>query len=274
MDQIKIENLEVYAGHGVYQEENRNGQLFVIDVTLYADLREAGMTDEISLSTHYGEVCRFINRFLREHTYRLIEAAAEHLSRELLLAFPRVEKLALELKKPKAPIGLPISSVSVRMERGWKQVYLGIGSNMGNKRGFLEFGLQEIKNHPAIKDVKCSEIVRTAPYGGVEQDDFLNGAIGLKTLLPPYELLSFLQETEAKAGRERKVHWGPRTLDLDILFYQDFMSDDAKLTVPHPDMANRRFVLEPLMELCPGYINPVKGKSVRDMLAELESRES
>ena len=270
MDEIHIKNLEVYAGHGVYEEENRNGQLFVADMILYAELRKAGLADEMALSTSYGEVSRFANRYLREHTFRLIEAAAEHLARELLLTFPKVERLVLELKKPEAPIGLPFSYVSVKIERGWKTAYLGIGSNMGNKREFLDFGLQEIKNHPEIKDVCCSDIITTAPYGGVEQDDFLNGAIELKTLLPPYELLAFLQETEKKAGRERKVRWGPRTLDLDILFYQDFVSDDIRLTVPHPDMANRRFVLEPLMELCPGYRNPVNGKSVREMLEELE----
>lgn len=269
MDQIKIENLEVYAGHGVHLDETKNGQLFAVDVTLYGDLRKAGLADDISLSTHYGEVSRFINRFLRENTYRLIEAAAERLARELLLAFPRVEKLALELKKPEAPIGLPFSSVSVKIERGWKQAYLGIGSNMGNKREYLDFGLREIKKNPEIKEVRCSDIITTKPYGGVEQDDFLNGAISLKTLLSPYELLAFLQEIEAAAGRERKVRWGPRTLDLDILFYQDFLSCDTKLTVPHPDMVNRRFVLEPLMELCPDYVHPVTGKRVREMLAEL-----
>lgn len=269
MDEIHIKNLEVYAGHGVYEEENRNGQLFVTDIILYTELREAGMADEMALSTSYGEVSRFINRFLREHTFRLIEAAAEHLATELLIAFPRVEKLVLELKKPEAPVRLPFSYVSVRIERGWKKVYLGIGSNLGNKQEFLDFGLQEIRKRPEIKDVRCSKIITTKPYGGVEQDDFLNGAIELKTLLPPYELLAFLQETEKKAGRERKVHWGPRTLDLDILFYQDFVCDDAKLTVPHSDMANRRFVLEPLMELCPGYRNPVNQKSVKEMFEEL-----
>lgn len=271
MDEIHIKNLEIYAGHGVYKKENRNGQLFVTDIILHANLREAGRSDELALSTSYGDVSRFVNRYLREHTFRLIEAAAEHLVRELLLAFPLVEKVSLELKKPDAPIGLPFSYVSVKIERGWKRAYLGIGSNMGNKREFLDFGLQEIRNHPEIKDVRCSQIIRTAPYGGVEQDDFLNGAVALKTLLSPYELLAFLQETEKKAGRERKIHWGPRTLDLDILFYQDFVSDDEKLTVPHPDMANRRFVLEPLTELCPGYRNPVNGKSVREMLTELGS---
>ena len=100
MDEIHIKNLEVYAGHGVYEEENRNGQLFVADMILYTELRKAGLADEMALSTSYGEVSRFANRYLREHTFRLIEAAAEHLAGELLLTFPKVEKLVLELKKP------------------------------------------------------------------------------------------------------------------------------------------------------------------------------
>ena len=118
--------------------------------------------------------------------------------------------------------------------------------------------------------MRCSKLLYTKPYGGVKQEDFLNGAIELETLLTPYELLDFLHELEKEAGRERKIHWGPRTLDLDILFYEDFVSDDPKLTIPHPDMENRLFVLEPLMELCPYYINPINQKSVKQMLKELQ----
>ena len=272
MDQIKIENLQVYAAHGVFSEETRNGQLFLIDAVLYADLRPAGISDELTQSTHYGEVCQFISQYMREHTFLLIEAAAEHLAKEMLLHFPLIEELALEIKKPNAPIGLPFSNVSVRIERGWKQAYLGIGSNMGNRQKFLDRALLEIRKHPEIKNFKCSVIITTAPYGGVKQDNFLNGAIELKTLLTPYELLEFLQRLERQAGRERKIHWGPRTLDLDILFYQDFVSNDVRLIVPNPDMANRRFVLEPLNELCPWHFNPVTGKSVRQMLVELEEK--
>lgn len=121
--------------------------------------------------------------------------------------------------------------------------------------------------------MRCSQLIWTKPYGGVEQEDFLNGAIELETLLTPYELLEFLHELERKAGRERKIHWGPRTLDLDILFYEDFVSDDPKLTVPHPDMENRLFVLEPLSELCPYYVNQISGKSVTRMLRKLQEQE-
>ena len=95
MDEIHIKNLEIYAGHGVYEEENRNGQLFAVDMILYMELRKAGLADEMALSTSYGEVSRFVNRYLREHTFRLIEAAAELLANELLLAFPKVELLVL-----------------------------------------------------------------------------------------------------------------------------------------------------------------------------------
>ncbi len=272
MDEIKIENLEVYSAHGVHPEETRNGQLFVVEAVLYMDLQPAGRADDLKLSTHYGHVCHFITDYLKEHTFLLIEAAAEHLALELLLNFPRLLELELEIKKPHAPINLPFSSVSVRIRRGWKQVYLGIGSNLGDRQGYIQRGVKGLEANPQIRDVKCSKMIETAPYGGVEQGDFLNGAVSLKTLLPPMELLAFLHKLEAEMGRERKIHWGPRTLDLDILFYQDYVSCDPQLSVPHPDMANRLFVLEPLNELCPFYCDPVTGKSVGQMLAELKQQ--
>lgn len=273
MDFIQIEDLEVYAGHGVLEEENRNGQLFLISARLYTGLREAGKTDELTSSTHYGEVCHFIHTYMREHTFRLIEAAAENLVREILLAFPLIEKISMELKKPEAPIGLPFKSVSVNIERGWSRVYLGIGSNMGEKQAYIDGALKGLLEKREIRNVRCSKLLVTKPYGGVRQDDFLNGAVELDTLLPPYELLDFLHELEQRAGRERKLHWGPRTLDLDILFYEGFVSDEPALTVPHQDMENRLFVLEPLAELCPYYINPVNQKSVRQMYRELMKKE-
>lgn len=271
MDFIKIEELQVYAGHGVFSEETRKGQMFYVNAVLSTDLRSAGQKDELTLSTHYGEVCHFISRYLKEHTFLLIEAAAEHLAKELLLEFPLIRELELEIRKPHAPIGLPLSSVSVQIRRGWKQVYLGIGSNMGDRRGYMDRAVERLNDCQEIRNVKCSDFITTKPYGGVEQEDFLNGAIGLETLLTPEELLEFLHELEKEAGRERKVHWGPRTLDLDILFYQGYVSDDPQLTVPHPDMENRMFVLEPLSGLCPYYKNPVTGKSVKQMLKELKN---
>lgn len=270
MDSIIIRELEVYAGHGVLKEETECGQKFLINAVLNTSLRRAGICDELSCSTHYGEVCHFINDYLRQHTFLLIEAAAEHLADAILLTFPLIREITLEIRKPSAPIGLPVAYAAVRIRRGWKRAYLGIGSNMGEKEKYLQDAIKKISAHVKIRGVRCSEFITTAPYGGVEQEDFLNGAIELETLLTPEQLLVFLQELEKDAGRERLIHWGPRTLDLDILFFEDYVSDALDLTVPHPDMENRRFVLEPLSQLCPYYIHPVTGKSVKQMLKELQ----
>lgn len=272
MDEIRIENLEIYAGHGVFEDENRLGQPFFVDIILYTDTRTAGERDDLSLSTHYGEVSHLVNRFLKEHTYKLIETAAEKTAEQILFHFPLVQNLDLEIRKPKAPIGLPFGSVSVKIHRGWKKVYLGIGSNLGDKEAYMENAVSRLKADKKIRAVRTSDWIVTKPYGGIEQDDFLNGAISLQTLYSPSELLHLLQSVEKEAGRERKIHWGPRTLDLDILFYEDFISDEADLMVPHPDMQNREFVLRPLDQLCPYYQHPLLHKTVRQMLKELEEK--
>jgi len=272
MDEIRIDNLEVYAGHGVFEEENRNGQLFFVSAVLYTDVREAGLKDDLTLSTHYGEVSLLIHDYLREHTYKLLEAAAEQLAEEILLSFPFICALSLEIKKPQAPIGLPFESVSVKIHRGWKKAYLSIGSNMGDKQKYLEEAIDKLGSASKIRKVKVSDFLVTKPYGGVEQDDFLNAALEIETLYTPMELLHFLQKTELEAGRERKIHWGPRTLDLDILFYENVISDSKELMIPHPDMQNREFVLKPLAELCPYYVHPLLGKSVGQMLNELKTK--
>lgn len=270
MDEIRIENLEVYAGHGVFPEENRVGQPFFVNAVLYTDVRQAGQKDDLALSTHYGEVSHLVNCFLKEHTFQLIEAAAEQTAEQILIQFPLIKALDLEIRKPKAPIGLPFESVSVKIHRGWKKAYLGIGSNLGDKEGFLQEAIGKIKNNMRIQKVRTSEFLVTEPYGGVEQDEFLNAAIEIETLYSPIELLHYLQELEQEAGRERKIHWGPRTLDLDILFYENFISDSKELTVPHPDMQNRDFVLIPLTELCPYQMHPLFGKCIKQMLEELK----
>lgn len=273
MDEIRIEGLEVYAGHGVFGKENREGQPFYVNAVLYTDTRAAGLADDLTLSTHYGEVSCLIYRLLRENTFKLLETAAEKTAEQVLLKFPLLQAVDLEIRKPKAPIGLPFSSVSVKISRGWKKAYLGIGSNMGDKQKYLEDAVNSLKTDKRIRKVRTSEWIVTEPYGGVEQDNFLNGAIELETLYTPVELLHFLQALEKEAGRERKLHWGPRTLDLDVLFYEDFISDAKELTVPHPDMQNREFVLKPLNELCPYLRHPVLGKSVCQLLNELEKSE-
>ncbi len=274
MDVIKITNLKVFAHHGVFPEETRDGQDFYVNARLYLDCRTAGRTDCLEDSVNYGEVSVFITDFLQRHTYKLIEAAAEHLAEAMLLTFPLLARVEIELCKPHAPIGLPFENVSVAIERGWHQVYLAVGSNMGEKEAHIGRGLAALRDTPGVQVQKISEMLVTKPYGGVEQDDFVNGAVALRTLLTPHELLDRLHEIEAQEMRVRQIHWGPRTLDLDIIFYDKLVYEDADLIIPHADMANRSFVLAPLAELCPNYRHPLLGKTVAELAAALEKTDA
>lgn len=272
MDQIKITNLKVFAHHGVFLEETRDGQDFFVNAELFLDCRKAGKSDDLEDSINYGEVCHFITKYLQENTFLLIEAAVEHLTESMLLSMPGLEKVKIELCKPNAPIGLPFENVSVTMERGWHTAYVAVGSNMGDKEKYMKDGIGELRSYPQVVVERVSDFIRTAPYGGVEQDDFLNGAVKIRTLFTPEELLKVLHAAEQKAGRKREIHWGPRTLDLDIIFYDKLVYEDDDLIIPHVDMANRNFVLEPLMELCPNYRHPVLGKTVRELLDCLKGK--
>lgn len=270
MDRIKIVNLEVFANHGVFPEENTLGQKFLVSVTMYTDTRYAGKTDDLTSSIHYGEVSQFIDRYMKEHTFQLIERAAESLAEALLLHTEHLEKVCVELKKPWAPVGLPLETVAVEIERRWHKAYVAIGSNMGDKKAYLENAVDALGKISGCQVTKVSEFLKTEPYGVTDQDEFLNGCLELRTLLTPHELLKELNRIEQEAGRERIIHWGPRTLDLDIIFYDNLVLEDTDLCIPHVDMHNRVFVLKPLCEIAPYKRHPVYGKTVWEMLRELE----
>lgn len=116
-DKIFIDGLEVFASHGVYEEENKLGQKFVVSATLYCDTRRAGKTDELDASIDYGAVCHDIDCFLREHTFKLVERMAEELACHLLGRYAQLLGVRLRIEKPWAPIGLPLRSVGVEIER-------------------------------------------------------------------------------------------------------------------------------------------------------------
>ena len=269
MDEIRIENLEVFAHHGVFESEKQEGQYFYVNAVLYTDLRPAGLNDDLTLSTHYGEVALFIKEKLTEHVYDLIETAAEKTAESILLQFPLVRAVTFELRKPHAPIPMKFESVSVKIHRGWHKAYIAFGSNMGESEKLIKNAIDQLKRDSVCKVKQISDTIRTKPYGGVEQDDFYNGVLEMDTLYSPAELLNRLHELEQDAGRERKIHWGPRTLDLDIIFYDKLVYEDDKLCIPHMDMQNRDFVLKPMVQLAPYFRHPVLGQTMMQLLETL-----
>ena len=272
MDQIKIENLEIFANHGVYPEENRLGQKFLVSCILYVDTRKAGKTDDLEASVNYGTISHLIKEKMEEKNYRLIEAVAEQLAEEILLFDEKIRKVMVEVKKPWAPVGLPLETVSVKIERCWNEAFIALGSNMGDKKKYIENAVEELKNEKLCRVLKVSKLIGTEPYGVTDQDEFLNGCLCLKTLKTPLELLETLHDLEKAAKRERIRHWGPRTLDLDILFYDDIICQEPELCIPHVDMQNRDFVLKPLKQIAPYKRHPGTLKTVTEMEQELEER--
>lgn len=271
LDKITIHDLEIYAHHGVLQEETVLGQKFLVSIELWLDTQKAGKTDNLQNSVSYAEVSHFVNQYLQEHTYQLLEAAAEHTAEELLKRFP-IEEVTVEIKKPWAPILLPMDTVSVAIHRKWHSAFLSIGSNVGDTEANLNQAVAMLKEHHKIRVIKISDFIVTEPYGGVEQDDFLNGALVIQTLLSPHELLDVIGTIEKALKRERVVHWGPRTIDLDILLYDDLVVNEPDLIIPHIEMHLRDFVLRPLAQIAPQAIHPLLGKNVYQLFWELQSQ--
>ena len=144
MDQIRIEQLEVFAKHGAIPEENVLGQKFLVSAVLFTDTRKAGRNDQLDQTISYGRASKFMERYLREHTFQLIESAAEKLAEELLLMYPdSLKSVELEIRKPWAPIGIPLQYVSVRLTRGWRIL-------PGRWRPLESFGSAVWAGYPAL----------------------------------------------------------------------------------------------------------------------------
>lgn len=270
MDKIFIDRLALYGRHGVKEEENALGQMFYISAEIGICLRGAGKTDCLDKTLDYGRCCRKIKRICESNTFKLIETLAEHIAEELLQMSPAVKCAKVRVDKPSAPVGLPLDSVGIEIERKRHTAFIALGSNMGDKRAYIEKAVEEINADKSCNVVRVSKLIETAPVSDIPQDDYLNGVMEIETLYDPEELLAFLNETEARADRVRKEKWGPRTLDLDIIFYDNEVIQTEKLTVPHPLMHKRGFVLEPLCMIAPHKIHPVLNKTAAQLLEELQ----
>ncbi len=149
-------------------------------------------------------------------------------------------------------------------------VILGLGSNLGDRESNIQFALEKLENYGS-EILSTSKIIETEPYGFTDQPEFLNCAAIIKTCKPPLELLDTCKRIETEVGRIKTVHWGPRVIDLDILFYNDIVMQHDRLTIPHPELHKRKFVLDSLLEICPNMMHPVLKTTIRNIYNEFKA---
>jgi dihydroneopterin aldolase/2-amino-4-hydroxy-6-hydroxymethyldihydropteridine diphosphokinase len=270
MDRIRIKDLQVYGFHGVNFQEKDMGQMFYISLDVFLDIRKAATHDSINDTVSYAQLSVDVEKEFNRKKYDLIEKAAEELAKFVLINYDSVDRIIVEVKKPWAPIGKSLDYASVQIDRCWHTAFIAIGSNLGDKNDNLLKAIDLLKKPDVCKVVKVSNFYDTKPVGFLDQEDFLNGALELKTLLTPEELMDKLLEIEKELKRERMFKWGPRTIDLDIIFYDDLISYDEKIILPHPRMQERIFVLKPLCDIAPYYLHPVLKRRIIELLEDCE----
>jgi dihydroneopterin aldolase/2-amino-4-hydroxy-6-hydroxymethyldihydropteridine diphosphokinase len=256
MDRIELRGIRAVGIIGVLHEERVRPQPFEVDLDIELDLSEAGRTDDLVHTLDYGPPLAKVQRIVSEEGHELLERVAARIIEEVM-ADERVAGVDVVVRKVRPPVPVDVATTAVRMRRSREELdqvrrpavraFLALGSNVGDRRATL---IDAIRATPEA--VAMSGLYETEPIGGPSgQDPHLNLVLELRTRLDPYALLAHCQRLERAAGRVRTVRNGPRTLDVDILWFDDVKIESALLTLPHPRMFERRFVLTPLADLAP-----------------------
>lgn len=250
-DRIVLEGVTAHGNHGVLELEKREGQTFIVDVTMEVDLSAAGRSDDLSETVNYAEVAAGVVARIAGPSFDLIERLAELIADDVLRN-ERVESVEVVVHKPEAPVGFPFTDVQVRITRSnAPHAVIALGANLGDRGESLTVAVDELRELPGFTVLSVSPIFETDPVGGPEQPPYLNAVVVGRSSMPPRQLLEALHSIESAHGRTREIRWGARTLDLDLIQFgrpgsrHEVTSDEESLLLPHPRAAERAFVLVP-----------------------------
>lgn len=267
-DSIEVRGIRAFGYHGVLSHEGEFGQEFIADVLLSCDMSAAAADDDLGFTADYGAVARVVSDLIVNERFQLIETLADRIA-GALLDQPSVTEVRVTIHKPHAPMPVGVADVAVtRVRRAPVRAFLGMGGNVGDVTTEMQTALDDLAATPGISLVAVSPLYRTAAEGGVEQPDFHNAVVEVRTSLSPHELLSVCQRIEAESGRIRDQRWGPRTLDIDILAFGGQTVSEPDLQVPHPRATVRAFVVVPWADVAPDFRVVTPGPTMAQRAAE------
>jgi dihydroneopterin aldolase / 2-amino-4-hydroxy-6-hydroxymethyldihydropteridine diphosphokinase len=273
-DDILIKDLLLRTYIGINQEEREKRQDVLINITLYADTREAGYSDEIGDAVNYRTLTKHIIHMVETSRFYLVERLVAEIV-ALCLADARVEAARVRVEKPGAlrfarSVGIEVVRTRSDLEKEPTRTFISMGSNIDPAEN-LQAALHRLRERADLTIVAVSPVYRTAPVGKVDQADFLNAAVLVRTLLSPGELKTeILLPIEDALGRVRTADKNaPRTIDLDIALYGYVVLDIGSRHIPDPDLLQHPHIALPLADLAPYYVHPESGETLEEIAGRL-----
>ena len=250
MDKITLSKMEFIGHTGCLDFEKADGQKFVVSLELFLDRIKGCYTDELADTVDYAKIHDAVKEVVTGDKGNLIECLAQKISDRVLSEDNRIAEIKVNVSKPDAPVDGVFDAMEVTIVRRRKEyVILSLGSNLGDRENNILTAEDALEKIPGITEFKRASIYETEPVGLEDQPYFLNTCVGFYTDIEPFDLLDKIHVIENDLLRTREIHWGPRTIDIDIIFYGDQVIMKPELTIPHPRWNLRSFVTVPLREL-------------------------
>ncbi|QHI96118.1 2-amino-4-hydroxy-6-hydroxymethyldihydropteridine diphosphokinase [Aristophania vespae] len=272
LTRVSVRDLCLFAHHGVLEEEKRLGQRFFINIDALVNIDPAIKDDDYHQAVCYAGLCDIASEITRGSSFNLIETLADRIASAILERYSQVVETHIEIRKPSAPLPYTVSEAAIKITKKRHEVVgLSLGANLGPREATLKAAIDMLARAEGLQIDRVSGLYDSAPWGVEDQPPFINLCLLGQTSLRPMALLRLCKEIELLLGRIPGRHWGERALDIDLLFYGEMQIDNPVLTLPHPRIFERAFVLEPLYELDPTFT--ISGRNISEALAQLARTE-
>lgn len=284
MFRIIIKDLNLFGYHGVKESEKKDGQNFCFNIEILLNKNSFLNGDSIENTLNYSEVIKLVKDINSNRRFNLLETLSQEIANRIMGMSFLIEKVSVKIEKTSPPIKENIESVGVeyildrkslesggegKLESSEVDVYMSLGSNVGNRENNLRKAVDLIGRSPNINIIKVSSIYETEPMYFKDQDSFYNIVLQAQVdrELSPFEMMGFLKGIEYGFGRKRsEKRYGPRIIDIDLLYYGEMVIESNFFTVPHPGIEERKFVLVPFSEIAPEFI--IEGKNIKNFIGE------